>query len=219
MWIIGDWGQSKPWQRSSGVKMTKGEDGVYTGVLTLPKGTGFDLKILESTVDGTSGGENAWSAVRYASVLNSDGTYDFGEFVDNLVPNGSFEEEGTVKWTPAQCVTTRNRSYEGGKCLAIGDTFPTGAYSDAFVIPPNQDLRLSLFMHSGLTPPQVASIEIKDVNTQSVLFETSLQTSTGAWEAFSSTFKTGNSPVTAQIVCSIIGHYAIDIDSMSLATP
>lgn len=100
MWIVGDWGQSEPWQRTSGVKMTKGEDGVYTDVLALPKGTRFDLKILKSTVDGTSGGENVWSAVRYKSVLNSDGRHDFGEFTDNLVPNGDFEE-GAVKWTPA----------------------------------------------------------------------------------------------------------------------
>lgn len=88
MWILGDWGQAGPWSRISGVKMTKGEDGLYTGVLTLPKGTRFDLKILKSTVEGTSGGSNVWSAVRYASVLNSDSSHDFGEFVDNLIPNG-----------------------------------------------------------------------------------------------------------------------------------
>lgn len=84
MWILGDWGQQGPWDRTSGVRMTKGEDGVYTGVLALPEGTAFDLKVLESTVDGTSGGDNHWSAVRYKSVLNSDGRYDFGEFTDNL---------------------------------------------------------------------------------------------------------------------------------------
>lgn len=72
--------------------MTKGEDGVYTGVLTLPKGTRFDLKILKSTVDGTSGGNNVRSAVHYKSVLNSDASYDFGEFIDNLIPNGNFED-------------------------------------------------------------------------------------------------------------------------------
>lgn len=38
--------------------MTKGENGVYTGVLTLPKGTMFRLKVMKSTVDGTSGGTN-----------------------------------------------------------------------------------------------------------------------------------------------------------------
>jgi hypothetical protein len=103
MWILGNWGQSETWNRSSGVKMTKGENGMYTGVLTLPKGTKFDLKILKSTVDGTSGGNNVWSAVRYTSVLNSDSRHDFGEFADNLVPNGDFEEE-TAKWTPSSCI-------------------------------------------------------------------------------------------------------------------
>lgn len=96
MWVLGDWGQSEPWQRTSGVQMAKGEDDVYTGVLTLPKGTGFGLKILKSTVDGTSGGDDRWSATSYSSVLNSDAAYDFGEFIDNLIPNGSFEE-GAVK--------------------------------------------------------------------------------------------------------------------------
>lgn len=96
MWILGDWGQAQAWNRSTGVKMTKGEDGVYSGVLTLPKGTPFDIKILKSSVSGTSGENNVWSAVRYASVLNSDSAHDFGEFTDNLVPNGDFEE-GDVK--------------------------------------------------------------------------------------------------------------------------
>lgn len=96
MWIVGDWGQSEPRQRTSGVKMTKGEDGLYTGVLTLPKGTRFDLKILKSTVDGTSGENNVWSAAHYKSVLNSDASYDFGEFIDNLIPNGNFEDADAV---------------------------------------------------------------------------------------------------------------------------
>lgn len=195
--------------------MTKGEDGLYTGILALPKGTRFDLKILKNP----TAGQLIWSATRYASALSSNGTYDFGEFVDNLVPDGNFEEGGTVKWTPAECVAQRDWSYEGGKCLTIGDTFPISASSDAFVIPPNQDLRLSFFMHSGWRPPQVASIEIKDVNTQSVLFKMSLQSSTRVWEAFSSAFKTGNSPVTAQVVCMTIGKNAVDFDSMSLVTP
>lgn len=192
---------------------------MYTGVLALPKGTRFNLKILKSTVDGTSGGDNVWSAVHYKSVLNSSAAYDFGEFVDNLVPNGNFEEEGTMKWTPAECVARRYWAHEGGKCLTIGDTFPISASSDAFVIPPNQDLRLSFFTHSGWLPPQVGRVEIKDVNTQSVLFKMSLQSSTRTWEAFSSTFKTGNSPVTAQVVCTTIDKNAVDFDSMSLVSP
>ena len=112
MWIVGDWGQSGPWQRTSGVKMTKGENGVYTGVLTLPKGSKFDIKILKSTVSTTSGGNNVWSAVRYASVLNASASHDFGEFTDNLIPNGNFDE-GLAKWTV------------NGNCLANNISFQT----------------------------------------------------------------------------------------------
>ena len=83
--------------------MTKGDDDVYTGELSIPKGTKFDVKILKSTVSTTSGGDNTWSAVRYASTLNTSASYDFGEFTDNLIPNGNFDE-GQVKWTPAECV-------------------------------------------------------------------------------------------------------------------
>lgn len=81
--------------------MVKGEDGVYTGELSLPKGTKFNIKILKSTVSTTSGGDNAWSAVRYESTLNISASHDFGEFTDNLIPNGNFDE-GRAKRTPAQ---------------------------------------------------------------------------------------------------------------------
>lgn len=96
MWICGDWGQASPWSRDTGVKMVKGEGDVYTGELSLPKGTKFDIKILKSTVSTTSGGDNKWSAVRHRSTLNLSASHDFGEFTDNLIPNGSFDE-GQVK--------------------------------------------------------------------------------------------------------------------------
>lgn len=108
MWLVGDWGQKDPWTRDSGVQMVRGEDGLYTGVLTLPKGTKFDLKILKNPTVG----QLIWSATRYASVLNSDGVYDFGEFTDNLVPNGSFED-GDVKWTPTGLIH-KNSAAHGG---------------------------------------------------------------------------------------------------------
>ena len=92
MWIVGDWGQASPWTRNTGVKMVEGDDGVWIGDLSLPKGTKFDIKILKSTVSETSGGDNAWSAVRYASMLNTSTSHGFGEFADNLVTNGDFEE-------------------------------------------------------------------------------------------------------------------------------
>lgn len=83
--------------------MVKGTNNVYTGELSLPKGTKFDIKILKSTVSTTSGGDNTWSAVRYASTLNASASHDFGEFTDNPIPNGNFDE-GQVKWTPAEFI-------------------------------------------------------------------------------------------------------------------
>lgn len=97
MWVVGDWGQDSPWTRNTGVKMVEGDDDVWIGELSLPKGTKFDIKILKSTVSTTSGGDNARSAVRYASTLNTSASHDFGEFTDNLIPNGNFDEgEGEV---------------------------------------------------------------------------------------------------------------------------
>lgn len=218
MWILGNWGQSETWNRSSGVKMTKGENGMYTGVLTLPKGTKFDLKILKSTVDGTSGGDNVWSAVRYKSVLNSSTAYDFGEFVDNLVPNGNFED-GDVKWTPSESIVEREYAHEGGHCLAVGDQFADSASSDTFVIPPNQDLRYSTYIRTW-TAGRLARVVIKDVGTQSVLFESMLKPqSANQWIAISGTFKSGNSPVMAQVVCTSVDKVAFVFDSMSIVSP
>lgn len=87
--------------------MVKGDDDVYTGELSLPRGTQFDIKILKSTVSTTSGGDNKWSAIRYTSTLNMSASHDFGEFTDNLIPNGSFDE-GQEKWTPAEAIRTAN---------------------------------------------------------------------------------------------------------------
>lgn len=92
MWVVGDWGQASPWSRDTGVKMVKGANNVYTGELSLPEGTEFDIRILKSTVSTTSGGDNTWHAVKYSSTLNKSASYDFGEFTDNLVPNGNFDE-------------------------------------------------------------------------------------------------------------------------------
>lgn len=86
MWMVGDWGQDSPWSRTTGVKMAKGDDDVYTGELSIPKGTRFDIKILKSTVSTTSGGDNTCSAARYASTLNTSTSHDFGEFTDNPIP-------------------------------------------------------------------------------------------------------------------------------------
>lgn len=119
MWVVGDWGQDSPWSRASGALMTKGDDDVYTGELSIPKGTKFDVKILKSTVSTTSGGDNTWSAVRYASTLNMSASYDFGEFADNLIPNGNFDE-GQVKWTPAEAIVANNKADSAPNVLRVG---------------------------------------------------------------------------------------------------
>lgn len=211
MWILGGWGQSKTWwSRSSGVKMTKGENGVYTGVLTLPKGTEFDLKIMKSTVDGTSGGDNVWSAVRYTSVLNSDSRHDFGEFADNLVPNSDFEE-GAVKWTPSSCILERGYALSSSHCLvpASGNSKAT---SDTFVIPPNQTLKYATYFLTWDTNA-VASIKIEDVNTHSTLVDASVvPQATEKWMPFVESFKSGDVPVTARII--LTSKEAIAFDDM-----
>lgn len=208
MWILGDWGQSETWNRSSGVKMTKGENGVYTGVLTLPKGTKFDLKILKSTVDGTSGGDNVWSAVRYTSVLNSDSLHDFGEFAENLVPNGDFEE-GAVKRTPSSCIVERDYAISSSHCLALADGV-FKASSDTFVIPPNQTLKYATSFRTWATNV-VASIKIEDVNTRSILFDASVAPQAAEkWMPFAKWFKSGDVPVTARIILASKGGFVFD---------
>lgn len=99
--------------------MVKGANDVYTGELSLPKGTKFDIKILKSTVSTTSGGDNTWSAVRYESTLNTSTSHDFGEFTDNLIPNGNFDE-GQVKWTPAEAIKEVNTPQSGKNVLWLG---------------------------------------------------------------------------------------------------
>lgn len=130
MWMVGDWGQSSPWTRNTGVKMVKGDDDVYTGELSLPKGTKFDIKILRSTVSETSGGDNTWSAVRYASTLNMPASHDFGEFIDNLIPNGNFDEE-PVKWTPSSAIRFNGDAVSKPKAAILQQS--ESVISDVFV--------------------------------------------------------------------------------------
>lgn len=123
--------------------MVKGENDVYTGELSLPKGTKFDIKILKSTVSTTSGGDNTWSAVKYASTLNTSASHDFGEFIDNLLPNGNFDE-GQVKWTPPEAILDNVHSESGKYSVRIGgDSGISSCSSDVFTIPPGQTLLLS----------------------------------------------------------------------------
>lgn len=201
MWVVGDWGQDSPWSRDTGVKMVKGANDVYTGELSLPKGTNFDIKILKSTVSTTSGGNNIWSAVKYVSTLNMSASYDFGEFTDNLIPNGNFEE-GKVKWTPAECININDSEpFDGKNVLVVGAYGPSSCASDVFVIPPNQTLRLTGYtrnfssgVHGGVTMKVVTP-------QQQPLFEFSVAGLDG-WSQFSRTFKTADVPMECQIMLS-----------------
>lgn len=215
MWVIGDWGQEDPWNRASGVQMTKGEDGLYTGILTLPKGTRFDLKILKNP----TAGRLIWGATRYASVLNSDGAYDFGEFVDNLVPNGTFEE-GAVKWTPTDAIVdSESAALHGRNLLTVGGLHPTIASSDPFVIPPNQTLSFSFYV-KALSGKGDVIVSIKTIDTNVTLFEIPRNPGTGVWAGVNGKFTSGNTPVEAQVVvaCDDTGA-AMFYDDMSLVSP
>ena len=215
MWVVGDWGQDSPWSRDTGVKMVKGANDVYTGELSLPKGTKFDIRILKA-----DGGENTWSAARYASTLNTSTSHGFGEFTDNLIPNSNFDE-GQVRWTPAECASSKEGtpavSKPGVLCVG-GSDFPTSCVSDVFVLPPNQTLRLTGYVR---TFDGVATMKVVTPQQQ-ILFELSNDGDhKGNWTPFSRTFKTGDVPMECQIVLSnkITTDVWAEFDSLSLVSP
>ena len=197
--------------------MVKDDNDVWTGNLTLPKGTKFEIQVMKSTVSTTSGGVNKWSATRYRSVLNTPASYDFGEFTTNLVPNGDFEG-AEARWTPAESIVERADAHGGGKVLGVDPAAGRPVVSsDVFVIPPGQSLRFSFYMRTGYLP-KAAYISVKDVDTQSVVFEEALQPEpTGKWIAKSAAFKSDGTSVRAQIVCTArVG--TITFDDMSLVS-
>ena len=205
--------------------MTKGDDEFYTGELSIPKGTKFDIKILKSTVSETSGGANTWSAVRYASTLNNSASHDFGEFTDNLIPNGNFDE-GQVKWTPAECVKLNDTSpVDGRNVLTVGGyAFPPSCTSDVFVLPPNQTLRLTGYI-KNLTVGVDGIVTMKVVTPQQqVLFELNEHSPVANWSQFSRTFKTADVPMECRIVLSNMNtgqevKHRVVFDSLSLVSP
>lgn len=203
MWVVGDWGQDSPWSRNTGAKMVKGDDDVYTGELSLPKGTKFDIKILKSTVSTTSGGDNTWSAVRYASTLNTSTSHDFGEFIDNLIPNGNFDE-GQVKWTPASAIIKAGHNNSTPNVLAVGGTLaPQSCSSDVFTIPPGQTLRFTGYI-ATFNPSVESAVMMKIVTPQhQTLFEFSVKAEgDGSFHQFSKTFKSWDVPIDCLITLS-----------------
>lgn len=206
--------------------MVKGENDVYTGELSIPKGAKFDIKILKSTVSTTSGGDNTWSAIRYESTLNTSASHGFGEFTDNLIPNGNFDE-GQVKWTPAKCVKLNDSApVDGGNVLNVGgDIYPTSCTSDVFVLPPNQTLRLTGYIKT-FTKGIDGIVTMKVVTPQQqVLFELSEHSDRMSdWSQFSRTFKTADVPMECRIVLTNMHTGAgvgsrVGFESLSLVSP
>lgn len=225
MWVAGDWGQASPWSRDTGMKMVKDENNVWTGKLTLPKGTKFDIKILKSTVSTTSGGDNTWSAVRYASTLNMSASHDFGEFTDNLIPNGNFDE-GRVKWTPPEAIRLGGGIYLQTSPNALrlgGKSGITSCSSDVFTIPPGQKLRLSGYV-INFKPSVEGTVAMEIVSPQQqTLVEFSVKAEAdNSYRQFSKTFESLDVPIDCRITLSnaAVGwdDLLVGFDSLSLVS-
>lgn len=183
--------------------MVKGANDVWTGKLSLPKGTEFEIQVLKSSVSTTSGGENIRSAARYASTLNMSASHDFGEFTNNLIPNGDFDE-GQVKWTPPKAIRDDVPNQKGAYSMRIGgDSGIPSCSSDVFTVPPNQTLRLSGYVTTFDSSTEGA-VTMKIVNPQQqTLAEFSVKTGgDGIYRQFSKTFKSWNVPIDCRITLS-----------------
>lgn len=223
--MVGDWGQASPWSRDTGVKMVKGANDVYTGKLTLPKGTKFDIKTLKSTVSTTSGGDNTWSAVRYASTLNTSTSHDFGEFTDNLIPHGNFDE-GQVKWTPAEAIHLNDGAFVQTSPNALrlgGNSGVTSCSSDVFTIPPGQKLRLSGYV-INFNPSVESTVSMEIVSPQQqTLADFSVKAEADSnYHQFSKMFESSDVPIDCRITLSnaAVGRddLLVGFDSLSLVS-
>lgn len=215
MWVVGDWGQASPWSRDTGVKMVKGANDVYTGELSLPKGTKFDIKILKSTVSTTSDGNNIWSAVRYVSTLNMSAAHDFGEFTDNLIPNGTFEK-GEVNWDPPIQIGERDYAHSKPYVNAVYQK----SVSDVFAVPANQSLQLTGYFYpypdSGRAIITVESVEPQQ---RTLLKLNPVPSGVLSWNQFSGSFNSGDTPTKCQITITTTGTGATGFDTLSLVSP
>lgn len=215
MWIVGDWGQASPWSRDTGVKMVKGANDVYTGELSLPKGTKFDIRILKSTVSTTSGGDNTWYAVKYASALNASASHDFGEFTDNLIPNGAFEK-GTVNWDPSSQIGERDYAHS----KPYVNTVFKKSVSDVFTVPANQSLQLTGYVYhfddNGGTP--TFTVESVEPQQRTLLKINPVLGEMKSWSQFSGSFKSGDTPMKCRIMITTTGDGAMAFDSLSLVS-
>lgn len=225
MWVLGDWGQSEPWQRTNGVKMVKDENNVWTGKLTLPKGTKFEIQTMKSTVSTTSGGVNKWSATRYKSVLNTPASYDFGEFTANLVPNGDFDE-GQVKWTPAEAIRLGGGVFVQTSPNALrlgGNSGITSCSSDVFTIPPGQKLRLSGYViNFNSSVESTVAMEIVSPQQQTLVEFGVKAKADSSYHQFSKMFESLDVPIDCRITLSnaAVGKddLLVGFDSLSLVS-
>lgn len=195
MWILGDWGQAQPWSRTAGVKMAKGANGVYTGELSLQKGTKFSIKVLKSTVSTTSGGVNTWNAVGYSSVLNSDSSRDFGEFTDNLVTNGRFDK-GQVGWTPSTAIKKDEMANTPPNVLELAEG--ESAMSDTFTLPANQTVQLTGYCTSGLNKGLVV-VRIVSPKHEILYDVGTVKPDSGIWKPFRKTLTTDGMPLDVNV--------------------
>lgn len=190
--------------------MVKGANNVYTGELSLPEGTKFDIKILKSTVSTTSGGDNILSAVKYVSTLNKSASHDFGEFTDNLIPNGNFDE-GKENWDPSSRIIKSSLAHSEPNVNEVVDK----SVSDVFDIPANQSLQLTGYIYpyanSGNITVTVESVEPQ----QRTLLELNPVTEMGSWNQFSGSFNSGDTPTKCKI--TLTTDYAL-FDTLSLVS-
>lgn len=195
MWVVGDWGQASPWSRDTGVQMVEGDDGVWIGELSLPKGTEFDIKILKSTVSTTSGGNNTWSAARYASTLNTSASHDFGEFTDNNFINGNLDK-GQVGWTPDTVIKKNDMANTPPNVIELSEG--ESVLSDVFTIPPNQNVRFTGYCTSLL---EKSLVSVQFVSPQNeILYDVgTVSPASGVWKPFRKTFQPLETPLTARI--------------------
>lgn len=174
--------------------MVKGANDVYTGELSLPKGTKFDIKILKSTVPTTGGGGNTWSAAKYASTLNTSTSYDFGEFIDNFI-NGNLDK-GQVGWTPDTVIKKNDTANTPPNVIELSEG--ESVLSDVFTIPPNQNVRFTGYCTSVL---EKSLVSVQFVSPQNeILYDVgTVSPASGVWKPFRKSFQPLKTPLTARV--------------------
>lgn len=160
----------------------------------LPKGTKFDIKILKSTVSTTSGGNNAWSAARYASTLNTSTSHDFGEFIDNFI-NGNLDE-GHVGWTPDTVIKKNDMANTPPNVIELSEG--ESALSDVFTLPPNQRVAFTGYCTSVLEKGLV-SVQFVSPQNEMLYDAGTWGSSSGVWQPFKKTLQPHATPLKMRV--------------------